>query len=1204
MKNLLFIASLILPWLLLTECRNEPPAISSWQHPLYLDNNNFWRQRIPVIIENNSKQDLWGDPVVIKVGKGKGEIPLKGVLAEAVRLTNSEGTQLLYRLSTPDGMQIEKGPIPANSELSIPLECDAGQTFTCFLYYDNPSAWPVGEYYYTHSDVRNGGFETGDKFGPMDWELEWPHEEREVKWTREEARTGNYSLVVTSSEGRVSGRDNRIGYGASQSDVHLMPGASYEIEAWFKTENLDGEAGLTLLPANLKLTKLNHRGAAIPLKANGSSGDWHRASAEFTAEEDVNIMSINTFLQGTGKLWVDDVQISCQTEYDLTVRILSPEILSITESGQTDQWFGAEGSEGWPVRASIMVPNFSNKTLKDYPVYVDIQMLRLRLFDEIDDKTLIQVTDGTNPIPYLEMKHGILFKQDIPPSTVHTYYIYFSNLETSSLHRPLTYTDLSEITANLIVDPSFDDPGIPGWERFGEGPSTQISTDKEDGNSMLILRNTGGEEENHSKSENGMGVFKEYDVEAGNSYFFSVRVKCSDILNRTFTLRTHFLDENGDRTGEEKTQRANPDLHQNHQWVNESMIIRAPTGSKRIRVELVNTGQGVVWYDDVFFMETGSGYTGALSVERKAERDIEDLRIWEKNPIAKAFPDDLPTREVESVFISAAKRDVEPVQLLFRSQDAYENLEVKLGPLTDDNGNRLEHIEIGVVGYVPVSYPSNYFRNYSAPFWHTKLPVGKIGSDGWTGWWADPILPFSNFDLPANETRATWIEVDVPDDARAGIYSGKIQVLHKGQVLREIPLKMQVYDFTLPETTSMIALYVLRYSERYWMGREKTSEEWKIAIWELMKKHKLSPKAIQPEPIFSLVDGEVVADFTEFDKAAEIYFNEMKFKESYSPHRMFYVFGWGRTPGHKFGEAPYEGEPPYPDADHSKFRPEYKRIYQSALKLYWDHMKEKGWADKTLIYISDEPHPHEQMNKQIWAACDMIHEVDPEIPIYVSTWWYRPEFEGYVDIWGLSHRGGGWGHPVPAEHMELAVKNGGKVYFTTDGAQCTDTPFLGFERMLPYFCYKYGASEYEFWSTNWYTLNPYQYGWHTFHRVTQDAGVYQWIRYPNGDGNFIYPGKPIGVDGLVTTIRLKQAREGVEDYEFLNALDQLIQKSNAKGIETDQASLALKRALNLVNIPCADGRYTTGYTPDPDLLMEIRHEIASSIETLSSKLFP
>jgi hypothetical protein len=413
---------------------------------------------------------------------------------------------------------------------------------------------------------------------------------------------------------------------------------------------------------------------------------------------------------------------------------------------------------------------------------------------------------------------------------------------------------------------------------------------------------------------------------------------------------------------------------------------------------------------------------------------------------------------------------------------------------------------------------------------------------------------------------------------------------------------MQVYDFTLPVESNVKATYVLRFNEREMFGRDYTSGEWKDELWSYMAKHRVSSKMVEPEPEVTMVDGMPVLDFTEFDKAAVYYFDTLKIASTWSP-QFFYLFGWGRPPSDKFGQQPYPGEYPYHDADHRKLRPEYKKVYQSALRQYWEHMKEKGWADKVVIYISDEPHPDEHMNNQMYAVCDMIHEVDPEIPIYVSTWWYRPEFEGYVDVWGVSHRGGGWGHPVPAEHLRRAVANGGDVFFTTDGMQCTDTPFNAFERLLPYFCFKYEAKEYEFWATNWHTLDPYHYGWHRFHRQSPSVDVVYWMRYPNGDGNFIYPGEPIGAgQPLVASVRLKQAREGVEDFEFMNILDKLISKGRAGGINTSEASMALERATDLVTIPCADGRYTTQYMPDPDLLMEIRHGVATAIEELTEKL--
>ena len=181
-----------------------------------------------------------------------------------------------------------------------------------------------------------------------------------------------------------------------------------------------------------------------------------------------------------------------------------------------------------------------------------------------------------------------------------------------------------------------------------------------------------------------------------------------------------------------------------------------------------------------------------------------------------------------------------------------------------------------------------------------------------------------------------------------------------------------------------------------------------------MAKHRISSGEINPVPKVRYSDGKVNIDFTEYDKAAAFYFDELKNPFAYLPISIFYLFGWAFPPSEKFREKPYPGEYPYEGADRSKLRPEYKKAYQLVLKTFWDHLKEKGWADRFILYLSDEPHEADNnngrsndINIQMKALCDMIHEVDPKIPVYVSTWWYRPEWEGYIDVWGLGFNGEG-----------------------------------------------------------------------------------------------------------------------------------------------------------------------------------------------------
>jgi hypothetical protein len=226
----------------------------------------------------------------------------------------------------------------------------------------------------------------------------------------------------------------------------------------------------------------------------------------------------------------------------------------------------------------------------------------------------------------------------------------------------------------------------------------------------------------------------------------------------------------------------------------------------------------------------------------------------------------------------------------------------------------------------------------------------------------------------------------------------------------------------------------------------------------------------------------------------------------------------------------------------------------------------------------------------------MIHEVSPQIPIYSSTWHHVPDWDGKLDIWGIGHYG-----VVPVEKMAEIKKAGARIRFTTDGQMCTDTPLCATERLLPHYCFKYGAEAYEFWGVSWLTYDPYRFGWHAYIHQSDEPGKSYWIRYPNGDGFLLYPGKPIGQTGVVSSIRLEQAREGVEDYEYLYLLQRLTTEAKAAGRDVAQAEKALAQATELVTIPNAGGRYTSKILPDPGKLYTARQAVAAAIEQLSGK---
>jgi hypothetical protein len=1173
-----------------------------WHHPLYMSNNDYWRQRIPIRIHNRMDRDLMGDPLELQIGGGIRQAPLRGVLAEGLRVVTAEGVELCCRITDSKGNIVEKGPVPADGKIVIPVECKAGASVMHYVYFDNPSAWAVGDYYLTHREILNGGFDHTTIYGPLGWELSLPQSTSRVEYSPTEGYSSGPCIKIVASD-----EAHGDASGALQRNIHLLSGTTYSLECMAKGQDVAGAAELRLIFGNQDTEDFKLGEHVAKTESDGAFA-WRKISAEFTVPAGASGAHLHLSLNGSGTVWFDDVRITPLYDYDVAFDVLQPERLSLAEAGSTADWIESHGRnvELWPSRSAVKSINLSSGDISEQLICVDVEGVLNRLYAETNEQSPIIVARGTSSLPFYRAGDYILFKQDLKASTVQTNYIYYAAAASKpQVGAGSAVASIDELQPNKLANPDFESDDLSAWRIYpdnGRAEFDAISCHGERSIRLHVADNT----------PQTLVLEQAMPVRPGATYFCSAYLKASDMLRQPDflsgiqqrTLRAQFVDKDGTKIGARRQIAVNPEKYSDASWTQLYMLLEAPPGAEAMLLQLVNAAPGTVWFDDVICAEVFMGSTSPLALERFALRKVTELCVWQEDPIVKVFRDDLPPTDHPSQFgISMARNEVEPLQLVLRAPTAYSQLTIEVLAPADARGNRLEGIKVGVVGYVPINYPSNYITDRASPlsYWQQKIPVGRIGSDGWTGFWPDPILPFDHFDLAANSSQPLWIEVSAPENAVPGDYVGALRLMHQGNVLREIQYNVHVWNFSLPAESHLIAEYDARIKNWDFFGYDKSETERMKEIWKMLANHRLCPDIVTPSPTWTKTDGIVSFDFAEFDRSAEYYFNELKLHRVYSPWD-FYLFGWANLPGEKFGEKPYPGDYPYPDADRSQLRPEFKKAYQSALKAWWDHLKGKGWADKAVLYISDEPHSDTEITAQMRALCSMIHEVDPTIPIYVSTWWYRPEYEGYVDVWGVSNHGGGWGRPVPAEDLAKIKRNGGRLWFTTDGKMCSDTPFLGFERLLPYFCFKYGAEEYEFWGSNWYTFNPFEYGWHAFIRQSDRPGDLYWIRYPNGDANFIYPGKPIGVDHLVPTIRLKLAREGVEDYEYLRLLEGLLSDSRATGSERSSAELALRNALAIVTIPSAEGRYSTEYLPDPYVVMQVRNQVGKAIESLSASL--
>ncbi|MEN6347092.1 MAG: glycoside hydrolase domain-containing protein [Armatimonadia bacterium] len=1206
-------------------------AAVPWSHSLYLPGDGYWHQRVQVDITNNREVAAEGAPVAVTIGKGAGEADLVGAEAQAVRVCDAKGVEMLFGIADPLGVDLRQGPIPAGSKLVLPAECAAKSTASYFVYFDNPSAWRVPDFLPTVAGLRNGNLEEGTSDGPIGWNHDASDETHRTSWVTEAPHSGTHCLKTVVAEGAEP-----TWIATRQSGIPIAGGGKYVMKAWVKAQNAKGSVGWYIHVGN----SANAMIVSPMLLAGDGTYDWREVRAEFTAPAEATIADLGTVLRGTGTAWFDDMSLELiDGQAPLTAKAGKVERMDLREVGARAPWYDDDPKDDlfWDYRIPVRVisqadPTATRSRVELAPVLVsaDLSSILVRMRGKANLDSL-RVVQGGTVVPHFRFRDMVLFTAKVEPDTVSTYYVYLSAdarfqkqvvasaaPATGGTRVTATPDDNADVASHVptVADAGFDAAALADYARLLSSPQNLVKNPSFETGAKVPDGWPGSAEGSLPKGaslgleESGLfgkrcarmsipadatkawtGWRQDVPVLPGRTYLCSAWLKCQD-LEGGLQIHVHLCKADGSLSDYSPYTSAGPAINGTTDWTPISGLFTIPEDCRIFQVHLTMLATGTAWHDGALVAEVQPGTPGTVETRVPAQTGGA-VTVWLVNSVVKVFQDDGAPREIPAARVTVARNEKEPLQFAVRSAQARDRVRVVVDSPANARGERLDQLEVSVVGYVPIDHKTSYYSSKS-PTWQRKFPpAGSGGCDGWAGIWPDPLLPKADFDLAANTTQPVWITVSVPKTAAAGDYQGRMRLVSAGNTLATVPFTVHVWDFALPDVNHTGAIYDVRLGGQ-WVAKGKTIDTVRREFFKFMADNRLCPDRVQPEPVFKYENGKASADFTAYDQACAYYFDELKFPFSYTPG-LFYLFGWGYPPKVIFGQNPFEGAYPYEDTDRSKLRPEYKRAYQECLRLYVNHMKEKGWYDKVVLYISDEPYDsQERIRAQMKALCDMIHEVDPNIPIYSSTWHHQPEWDGYITLWGIGHYG-----IVPVDRMEQIRKGGAKMWFTTDGQMCTDTPYCAVERLLPHYCMKYGVSAYEFWGITWLTYNPYEFGWHSYISQSGQPGETGWVRYPNGDGFLAYPGKPIGYDGFVSSVRLAQAREGVEDYEYQYLLRDLVARAQAAGKDTTQAQQALGLAASLVEIPNAGGRYSSRILPDPDKVFEVKEAVAKAIEGLS-----
>ncbi|RPJ01555.1 MAG: hypothetical protein EHM31_05485, partial [Candidatus Aminicenantes bacterium] len=201
--------------------------------------------------------------------------------------------------------------------------------------------------------------------------------------------------------------------------------------------------------------------------------------------------------------------------------------------------------------------------------------------------------------------------------------------------------------------------------------------------------------------------------------------------------------------------------------------------------------------------------------------------VWWAEGAYKVMRDDqVPAAEKAVVRIAAARAEYEPFLLVLRPSTRLDGVRVASGPLVADSGATISSDAYSVchVEYVNVTAPTD--------------PSGKAG------WWPDPLPPYSGpFAAAAGENHPLWITVRVPKDAAPGVYKGEVDISADGWSCR-VPVELQVWDFTLPDRSSVRSSFGLPTGDIKAYHNLETREELERVVdlyYQNMRDHRVAP---------------------------------------------------------------------------------------------------------------------------------------------------------------------------------------------------------------------------------------------------------------------------------------------------------------------------------------------------------------------------
>ncbi len=505
-----------------------------------------------------------------------------------------------------------------------------------------------------------------------------------------------------------------------------------------------------------------------------------------------------------------------------------------------------------------------------------------------------------------------------------------------------------------------------------------------------------------------------------------------------------------------------------------------------------------------------------------------------------------------TVKIKSARNEVESFQVVISApQENINVIKVEISDLIGPEGSKIkkDNIKLFREEYVRVrmsspraELPPGLYPDPLVPFINpiTGKPIEPLtrtqkrwGESPKTSGYDMYAVPFEVF---KGQNQAIWADVYVPKNISTGRYSGQLSVLARGGISEQIPIAVTVWDFTLPDGPTHRNHFGGFSNIARYFNIERNSDRFKkieMRYCQAMSEHRINP----PIPRYLLPqvnDDGSLKIIPERHKALRDFIESLHVTDFEIPRAAF-----ARLPS-------------------STLRPDYKTISpanrekaQRYYKEFYQYLKDNGWEKGAYVYMLDEPNLRENY-EQVLVLGRLVHEAVPQLKCLVVEQTYLqdpswPDIDPAVDIWCPL-----WSF-IDRKTIDEKIAHGDEVWSYTALVQRApryhpqyqtvkelDPPYWHIDRPLivyrvpTWINYQYNITGLLYWSTVTTVIEPWS------------NPAFAHPKHYNGGGFLFYPGLPCGIDGPIISMRMKNLRDSMEDYEYFVILERLADKKTAK----------------------------------------------------------